>query len=124
MLTARDPGEAYRRVDFDARVNGAAAHQLVDLCYEQLTGSIDRAIFAEGRGDNAMKSAALTRAVAALTALQMGVDANAAAGGALLTLYGSARRAVLDCAVRFNEMALRSIQRDFSEIREALRRAG
>lgn len=123
MLTARDPGEAYRRVDFDARVTGAAAYQLVDLCYEQLSGSIDRAIFAESRGDNAMKSAALTRAVAALTALQMGVDGNAPAGTALLTLYGNARKAVLDCAVRFDTAILRDIQRDFSEIREALRRA-
>jgi len=123
MLTARDPGEAYRRVDFDARVSGASAHQLVDLCFEQFGGSIDRAIFAAGRNDNAMKSAALTRAVAALIALQMGVDGSAPAGTALLQLYDSARKAVLDCAVRFDADKLRRIQADFAEIREALRGA-
>lgn len=122
MLSARDPSEAYRRVDFDARVSGADSRQLVELCFEQLTGSLDRAVFAQARGDNRMKSAALTRAVAALTALQMGVDGAAPAGTALLQLYAAARRTVLDCAVRFDEAALRTIRSDFSEIREAMRR--
>ena len=122
MLSARDPSEAYRRVDFDARVSGADPRQLVELCFEQLTGSLDRAIFAEARGDNRMKSAALTRAVSALTALQMGVDGSVPTGTALLQLYAAARRTVLDCAVRFDEAALRAICSDFSEIREAMRR--
>ena len=66
VLLQRDPCEAYRRVDFDARVSGAGSRQLVDLCFEQLIGSLDRAVFAQGRGDNRMKSAALTRAVPSL----------------------------------------------------------
>jgi len=121
MLIQRDPSEAYRRVDFDARVSGATPKQLVELCFEQLAGSIDRAIFAAGRGDNAMKSAALTRAVAALTALQMGVDTEVPTGSALMQLYQSARRAVLDCAVRFDAAVLEAIRRDFGEIRDAMR---
>lgn len=121
MLRRADPSEAYRRVDFDARVTGASAEQLVDLCFEQLTGSLTRAVFAEARGDNAMKSAALTRAVAALTALQMGVDGENPTGAALLQLYGSARRAVLDSAVAFNAATLDTIRKDFDEIRQAMR---
>lgn len=121
MLRRADPSEAYRRVDFDARVTGAGPEQLVDLCFEQLTGSLARAIFAEARGDNAMKSAALTRAVAALTALRMGVDGTNPTGAALLQLYDSARCAVLDCAVAFDAAMLEAIGRDFHEIRLALR---
>ena len=124
MLIERDPVEAYRRVDFDARVTVSTPQQLVDLCFEQLIGSLGRAIFAEGRGDNRMKSAALTRAVAALTALQMGVDDSVPTGVALLQLYQSARRAVLDCAVRFDGQVLDDIRRDFTEIRDAMLRAG
>ncbi|WP_338466876.1 flagellar protein FliS [Novosphingobium sp. ZN18A2] len=120
MLRRADPSEAYRRVDFDARVNGASPQQLVDLCLEQLTGSIDRAVFADARGDNAMKSAALTRAVAALTALQLGVDSANPASGALLQLYGAARRAVLDSAVAFDPATLNSIRDDFNDIRKAM----
>jgi flagellar protein FliS len=121
MLTARDPSEAYRRVDFDARVSGASPQQLVDLCFEQLVTSLDRAVFAQARGDNRMKSAALTRAVSALTALELGVDGSVATGDALFRLYRSAKRAVLDCAVRFDPAVLATIRRDFGEIREAMR---
>ncbi|MCW1383022.1 flagellar protein FliS [Novosphingobium sp. KCTC 2891] len=120
MLLRRDPCEAYRRVDFDARVTGADSRQLVDLCLEQLTGSIGRAIYAEGRGDNGAKSAALTRATAALTALQLGVDSTNPTGPALIQLYQSARKAVLDCAVRFDAVRLETIRADFLEIRQAM----
>lgn len=123
MLRQRDPSETYRRVDFDARVSGSDPHQLVDLCLEQLTGSLDRAIFAAGRGDNAMKSAALTRAVAALTALQMGVSGEGPTAAALMQVYGAARRAVLDSAVRFDAQQLATIRDDFTEIRAAMKQA-
>lgn len=124
MLIERDPVEAYRRVDFDARVAASTPQQLVDLCFEQLIGSLARAIFAEGRGDNRMKSAALTRAIASLTALILGVDETVPTGAALIQLYRSARRSVLDCAVRFNAQVLADIRRDFIEIRDAMLRTG
>lgn len=120
MLLHRDPGEAYRRVDFDARVKGADSRQLVDLCLEQLTGSLGRAIYAEARGDNAAKSAAITRATAALTALQLGVDAANPTGQALIHLYQTARRSVLESAVRFDAATLSTIRADFIEIRAAM----
>jgi flagellar protein FliS len=120
MRPPRDPGEAYRRVDFEARVHGASPRQLVDLCLEQVAGSLGRAIYAARTGDNAAKSAALTRAVSALTALQMGVDGESEAGPALMQLYQSARRTVLDSALRFDGEKMETIRRDFLEIRQAM----
>jgi flagellin-specific chaperone FliS len=120
MLLRRDPSEAYRRVDFDARVKGADARQLVDLCLEQVAGSVGRAIHASGRGDNGAKSAALTRAIAALTALQMGVDPGAQTGQALLQLYAAARTTILDSVLAFNPGSLTQIRQDFIEIRTAM----
>lgn len=120
MLLRRDPGEAYRRVDFDARVKGADSRQLVDLCLEQVAGSLGRAIYADSKDDNAAKSAALTRAVAALTALQMGVNPDHPTGPALLQLYSSARTAALDSVLRFDAAKLDEIRRDFIEIRQAM----
>jgi len=120
MLYNRDPSEAYRRVDFDARVKGADSRQLVDLCLEQVAGSLGRAIHSAGRGDNGAKSSALTRAVAALTALQMGVDANVPTGEALIHLYHSARTTILDNVLSFDPAKLGQIRQDFIEIREAL----
>lgn len=120
MLLNRDPSEAYRRIDFDARVKGANSRQLVDLCLEQVAGSLGRAIHAAGLGDNGGKSAALTRAVAALTALQIGVDPDAAMAPALLQLYASARVSILDSVLAFDPVRLTQIRQDFIEIREAL----
>lgn len=118
-----DPSEAYRRVDFDARVSGATSGQLVDLCLEQVIGSIGRALHAQERGDNSAKSAALTRAISALTALQMGIDMSNPTAGALVQLYQSARGAILDCVTRFDDRTLKVIRQDFVEIREAMLRS-
>ena len=120
MLLNRDPSEAYRRVDFDARVKGADSRQLVDLCLEQVAGSVGHAIHAANIGDNGAKSRALTRAVAALTALQMGVNAEAPTGQALLQIYQSARGAILDCVPNFDAAKLGRIRQDFIEIRAAM----
>ena len=51
MLAMRSPHEAYRRVDFDARVAGADPGQLVTLCYEQLISALGTAVYANGLGD-------------------------------------------------------------------------
>jgi len=120
MLLRRDPGETYRRVDFDARVKGASSLQLVVLCLEQAAGSIGRAIYAQDHSDNSAKSAALTRAVAALTALELGVDGSHPAGQPLMQIYQSARRAILDSALRFDGTKLEMIRIDLLDIREAM----
>ena len=120
MQLRKDPGETYRRVDFDARVKGASSLQLVALCLEQAAGSLGRAIYAQGHADNAAKSAALTRAVAAITALELGVDSSHPAGQPLLQVYQAARRSILDSALRFDTAQLETIRADLLDIREAL----
>lgn len=123
MLARRSPSEAYRRVDFDARVEASDPRQLVTLCCEQVVASLGSAIFAASRGDNAHKSQSLTRALAALTALELGVSGDDAMARALRQLYGAARRTVLDCALRFDSGKLELITRDFREIGAALQAA-
>ena len=120
MQLRRDPGETYRRVDFDARVKGASSVQLVALCLEQAAGSLGRAIYAQDHADNAAKSAALTRAVAAITALELGVDTSNPVSAPLLQLYQAARRTILDSALRFDGPRLEAIRTDLLEIREAM----
>ena len=120
MLSQRNPDTAYRRVDFDARVASASPAELVKLCYEQLIGALGRALIAEERGDNRLKSEALTRAVSALNALHMGVSGESGVAEALHQLYTSARRSVLDCVLRFDAPAIARIRQDFIEIASAL----
>ncbi len=116
MLAQRNPQAAYQQVAFDARISGADPAQLVDLCYEQLIMALGSALLAAKRGDNRTKSAGLTRAVAALTALQLGISGAGPLVDALNQLYGSARRAVLDSVLRFDPARLEHIRSDFVEI--------
>jgi len=120
VLAIRSPNEAYRRVDFDARVEGADPRHLVGLCYEQLVSSLGSAIFAQDRGDNSLKSKALTRALSAITALKMGVSGSDATAQALTHLYEAARRAILDSALNFDAKVLGTIRQDFLEISQAM----
>lgn len=120
MIARLSPHDAYRRVDFDARVAGADPGQLVLLCYDQLDAALGRALHAWRRGDNKGKSEALTRAIAAVTALQLGIDGKAPMAGPLSQLYRAARLTLLDNALAFDEAAIKRVRRDFAEISDAL----
>lgn len=120
MLARRTPDSVYRRVDFDARVGGADPMELVGLCYEHLVAALGSALFAHERKDNAGKSAALTRAVSALTALQLGVKGTEGVAAALLQFYQAAKNAVLDSVLTFDPARITAVRADILEIAGAL----
>jgi flagellar biosynthetic protein FliS len=122
MLARHSPSEAYRRVDFDARVSGASPQELVRLCYEQVISSLGAAMLAVERRDNQMKSQSLTRAMSALTALQMGVSGEGPVVDALLHIYTTARRAVLDSVITFDAPTIIQVRQDFIDIAESMAR--
>lgn len=122
LLARHNPQDAYRRVDFDARVTGCDPMELVGLCYEHLIAAVGSALFAHSRGDNSGKSAALTRALSAVTALQLGVNGNEGVAGALQTFYRATRNALLDSVLNFNPGQMERIRQDFLEIASALTR--
>ena len=123
-MRARPPREACRRVNSDARVPGADSRQLVALCYEQLTTALGSALFAAQQGDNRLKSQSLTRALSAITALQLGISSATGVGGALRQFYDSARKAVLDSVLDFDAATIGAIRRDCSEIAAAMLQEG
>jgi flagellar protein FliS len=123
LLTSQTPQDAYARIEFDARVAGAGPRELVSLCYDRLVGDLGTAIHAHARGDNALKSRSLTRALAAVTALQLGVSGEDAVAGALRQLYAAARRAILDSSLAFDPAQLETVRGDFIEIGQVLRAA-
>jgi flagellin-specific chaperone FliS len=120
MLAQHNPQTVYRRIDFDARISTANPAQLVELCYEQLISALGTAIFANDKNDNRMKSEALTRAIAALTALQLGITGQGSVVDALHQFYDAARRSVLDSALRFKPETIAAIRQDFIDIARAL----
>jgi flagellin-specific chaperone FliS len=120
MLAHRNPNEAYRRVDFDARVAGSDPAHLVALCYESAASAMSRALHADVTGDNQAKSQAMTRALAAITALQMGVAGDAAVAASLRQFYGAVRKTLLDSALSFDAGAVATMRLDLIEIAAAL----
>lgn len=116
MLSARNPRDLYRSVDFDARVAGADPRQLVALCFEQVQVSLGAALHGAETGDNALMSRSLTRAVAAITALQLGVDPAAPVASALLQFYEASRKTLLACVPNFDRRHIVQIRTDFLEI--------
>lgn len=120
LLARHTPQDAYRKVDFDARVSGADPMELVGLCYEQLIGALGSALFAHERGDNEGKSKALTRGLSALTALQLGVAGNEGVALALRQFYQAARGALLDGVLAFDPARIAQVRQDFTEIASAL----
>lgn len=120
MHAPRNPGQAYRRIEFDARVAGADPRELVLVCYDQLGEALGRALAAAAAGNNCAKSEALTRALSALTALQIGVDAQSAIAPALNDFYAAGRSAVLGSVLNFNPGALNRLRGDVADIAAAM----
>lgn len=123
MMVQRNPGEAYRRIDFDARVAGADPQALVVLCYETVVTALGSALFCHDRADNRGKSAAITRAISAITALQLGLREEGSVSAALQQFLEAGRRGLLDAALAFDPAAVGAIRRDFSEIAQAMAQA-
>lgn len=120
LLARNNPQDAYRRVDFDARVTGCDPMELVGLCYEHLIAALGSALFAHERGDNLTKSRAITRAMSAVTALQLGVNGSEGVAGALRQFYQAARQAMLDSVLDFNPVQIGRVRDDFVEIASAM----
>lgn len=119
MLAYTNPDEAYRRSELDARVRGSGTQNLVLFCCEQVVVGLDSALLAHRREDRAMRSRGLTRALSALTALEMGIDREHPLSAALTALYAHARRVILDAVIDFGSDRLRAVRTDFDELASA-----
>jgi len=120
MLALTDPREAYRRSQLDARVQGGDTAELVRLCLEQVVSGLGAALAFQERRDPAGRSKSLTRALTALTALEMGVDRDAPLADALLQIYSAARYKVLESVSRFDAEGLATVRTDFIDIARAM----
>lgn len=120
MHPQRSPHEAYRRVEFDARVSGADPAGLVLVCFDQFGQSLAAALGGNQAGDNQRRSAGLTGALTAITALQLGIDGAVGIAASLTQFYDAARHTLLGNVLNFDAAAIGSLRNDFSEVALAL----
>ena len=92
LALLEDPATTYRRVEFDARIEGSDGAGLTRLCLERAISDIGSA---RRTADRVCRSEALARAGAALLALLEGVASDNPLRRPLLSFYGSARARVL-----------------------------
>ena len=123
MLALNEPRAAYQQSNFDARVKGGTSQDIVVYCLDELALTIGMLRQADMRGNHAGRSEAITRGIAILTALEMGVDRNSELSASLLHFYEGSRRMLLDSVGITQVEAMETLRADVIEIRDALKLA-
>ena len=102
------PGARYRDVDVAARVEGADAHGLIVILYEELLKAIDTLAACERSGERGRAGPAQSRALSILHGLESGLDhaRGEEVAANLARVYREARRLVMTAAGPGREPAL------------------
>ena len=120
MLAANQPRDAYRQSNFDARIKGGSPEDIVVYCLDELALTLGMLRQADMRGNRGGRSEAITRGIAILTALEMGVDRETELASSLLHFYEGARRLLLASVAQTDSDAVDTLRADVTEIRDAL----
>ncbi|GMN01813.1 flagellar protein FliS [Erythrobacter sp. MTPC3] len=115
-----DPSETYRRIELDARVEGADGAGLTRVCLEKAIGELSRAGPANRTGNRAVRNEALTKASAAIAALIKGVDQANPLREPLLHLYESAIHAVRGALSDYRQDVIDRVGTDLDDILKIL----
>lgn len=113
LATLDNPAATYRRVEFDARIEGSDGAALTRLCLERAIAEIARA---RSAADRTTRSDALAGAGAALLALVEGVAPDNPLRRPLLEFYGGVRAGVLATLTRPDDATLAQAERDLSDV--------
>ena len=116
LAQALSPGDAYRRVDLDARIEGSSEADLGDICLEAIVNALRQAIIAGRSGNTALRSAALVRANAIVLGLERSIDTDLAIGEALKSFYQGASAIILASCREYAEEDIARLRDDISEI--------
>ncbi len=93
-----DAAKSYRNVDLSSRIEGASAHALVAILFEELLKSMDALIVLMRRGDWAQRAARQGRTLSILQGLETSLDFDKGGDIArdLALVYREARRMVME----------------------------
>lgn len=113
LATLDNPAVTYRRVEFDARIEGSDGAALTRLCLERAIAEIARA---RSAADRTTRSDALAGAGAALLALVEGVAPDNPLRRPLLEFYGGVRARVLATLAAPDDTSLAEAGRDLGDV--------
>lgn len=116
-----DPEATYRRIDAAGRTAQADGHQLVELLYDEAIRALRAAGHAAANFQPTIRSDKVSRALAALFALESGLDFER--GGdvsrTLARLYAGARQEIVDASLGHDAAPFDRIATTLGEISDA-----
>lgn len=110
------PGEAYRRVELDARIEGVDGAGLTRMLLESALAELDRASRAFDQGNRSAKVTALTRAASSISGLHQGIAADNPMREALAHLYSSGEAATRAAITVYDQNTIDRVRSDLHDI--------
>lgn len=121
MFQAHRARQSYAAIDTSTRTEQASPHRLIELLYDELLSCLRQAVIALGKGDLALKSNRLSKALSVLHGLEAGLDFNR--GGevarSLGNVYGYIRQEVMAANAGNDPVRLAAALESAGEIADA-----
>lgn len=120
LLRAR---QGYAAIDAATRTEQASPHRLIELLYDELRSCLAQAEIAIGKGDLALKSTKLSKALSIVHGLESGLDFNRGGEVAqtLSDVYGYVRQQVIAANTDNDPTPLADAVQAVTEIADAWR---
>ncbi|MCJ7420352.1 flagellar export chaperone FliS [Sphingomicrobium astaxanthinifaciens] len=119
-LAGRCATRAYNQVSIEARILGCDGEKLVRFCFEELDRSLGQLIAAKQRNRPAIASEALSKALAALSALETGIDRSSPLAPALSSFYLGVRTELARQAWSRHGSKIEELRRDVADVASAM----
>jgi len=118
-MLSRNPAAAYRRVELDARIEGAGAGDLTRICLEEAVAALAQALAALERQPGCVPHEPLARAQAIAVWLASSVDPGHPLRASLVQFYGGQAGALTRCVARPDARLIAQVRGDFVDLLEA-----
>lgn len=118
-MLSHSPAAAYRRVELDARVEGAGAGDLTRICLEEAVAALGQALSALERQPGRVPHEPLARAQAIAVWLASSVDPENPLRVSLVQFYGGQANALTRCVARPDAMLIAQVRGDFIDLLNA-----
>lgn len=118
-MLSHKPAAAYRRVELDARVEGARAGELTRICVEEAVAALGQALAALERDPARVPHEPLTRAQTIAVWLASSVDPGHPLRASLVQFYGGQAVALQRCVAQPDANVIAQVRGDFVDLLEA-----
>ena len=115
-MCAHNPAAAYRRVELDARIEGAAGADLTRICLEEAVAALGQALAALERDPARVPHGALARAQAIAVWLASSVDPASPLRTSLVQFYGGQAAALARCAATPDARVIAQVRGDLLDL--------